>query len=92
MFFPTQFPWAKDQSLGEHLEASGVSRRDFLEFFAEIDLIGGLSACPGGDCSSEHSSDAARCHPLRVDVFRPRAAPTGWSPPARSGYDRTHGA
>ena len=73
------------------MKASPVRPGDFLEFFAEIDLIGGLSACPGGDCSSEHSSDAARCHPLRVDVFRPRAAPAGWSPPARSGYDRTHG-
>ncbi len=73
------------------MKASPVRPGDFLEFFAEIDLIGGLSACPGGDCSSEHSSDAARCHPLRVDVFRPRAAPVGWSPPARSGYDRSHG-
>ena len=27
--------------------------------YSEIDLIVGLSACPGGDCSSEHSSDEA---------------------------------
>lgn len=73
------------------MKASPVRPGDFLEFFAEIDLIGALSACPGGDCSAEHSSDAARCHPLRVDVFRPAAAPHGWSPPARNAYPGTHG-
>jgi uncharacterized protein YcgI (DUF1989 family) len=26
---------------------------DFIEFFAEIDLLAVLSACPGGDCSAE---------------------------------------
>ena len=45
---------------------------DFLELFAEIDLIAALSACPGGDCGSEHSSDAALCHPLRLEVSRGR--------------------
>ena len=43
MFFPTQFPWAKDQSLGEHLEASGVSRRDFLEFCGQMAVLLGLT-------------------------------------------------
>ena len=34
------------------------------KFFAEIDLIGGLSACPGGDCGSEQPATpppATRC-------------------------------
>ncbi|WP_210530301.1 urea carboxylase-associated family protein [Rubellimicrobium arenae] len=74
------------------MKASPVRPGDFLEFFAEIDLLGGLSACPGGDCSSEHSSDLAACHPLRVEVFRPQGAPDGWVPPPRNGYDRSHGA
>ena len=73
------------------MKASPVRPGDYLEFFAEIDLIGGLSACPGGDCSAEHSSDAARCHPLLVEVFAPVAPPAGWVAPAVNGYDRGHG-
>ena len=73
------------------MKASPVRPGDYLEFFAEIDLIGGLSACPGGDCSAEHSSDAAACHPLLVEVFRPSAPPAGWERPAMNGYDGSHG-
>lgn len=73
------------------MKASPVRVGDYLEFFAEIDLIGGLSACPGGDCSSEHSSDTAACHPLLVEVFRPLAAPAGWQASTLNGYDRSHG-
>ncbi|WP_374448922.1 urea carboxylase-associated family protein [Stella sp.] len=73
------------------MKASPVRPGDFLEFFAEIDLLGALSACPGGDCASEHSSDAARCHPLLVEIFRPPALPCGWASPPRNGYPRTHG-
>ncbi|KAA2235222.1 urea carboxylase-associated family protein [Salinarimonas soli] len=74
------------------MKASPVRPGDFLEFFAEIDLLGALSACPGGDCSSEHSSDEAVCHPLLVEVYRPLAPPRGWSEPPRNGYSRRHGA
>ncbi|ABG31260.1 DUF1989 domain-containing protein [Roseobacter denitrificans] len=74
------------------MKASPVRPGDFIEFFAEIDLLGNLSACPGGDCSSEHSSDAAPCHPLLVEVFKPAPkALAGWNPPAANSYDRTHG-
>lgn len=73
------------------MKASPVRPGDFLEFFAEIDLLGVLSACPGGDCSAEHSSDAAPCHPLLVEVYRPMATPAGWAAPAVNGYDRSHG-
>ena len=74
------------------MKASPVRPGDHLEFFAEIDLLGGLSACPGGDCSAEHSSDAAACHPLLVEVFRPEpGALTGWESPARNAYGRSHG-
>lgn len=66
---------------------------DFIEFFAEIDLLGNLSAGPGGDCSATHSSDAAACFPLRVEVFAPASgALAGWSSPAPNGYDRSHGS
>ena len=73
------------------MKASPVRPGDYLEFFAEIDLIGGLSACPGGDCSSEHSSDTAPCHPLLVETFAPTSPPHGWAGPSLNGYDRTHG-
>ncbi|UWQ92199.1 DUF1989 domain-containing protein [Rhodobacteraceae bacterium M382] len=74
------------------MKASPVRPGDYLEFFAEIDLIGGLSACPGGDCGSEHSSDTAACHPLLVEVFTPQVdSLTGWAQPALNGYDRSHG-
>ncbi|MEY8841341.1 urea carboxylase-associated family protein [Cribrihabitans sp. XS_ASV171] len=74
------------------MKASPVRPGDYLEFFAEIDLLGALSACPGGDCSDEHSSDVAACFPLLVEIFAPE--PGGldrWQPPARNGYDRSHG-
>lgn len=74
------------------MKASPVQPGDFLEFVADIDLLGVLSACPGGDCSSTHSSDAAQCYPLKVEIFRPDAAfLAGWRQPARNGYSRTHG-
>ncbi|WP_187430496.1 hypothetical protein ROLI_006660 [Roseobacter fucihabitans] len=74
------------------MKASPVRPGDYLEFFAEIELLGNLSACPGGDCSSEHSSDTAACYPLLVEVFAPEAATlTHWNPPVANQYDRTHG-
>ena len=51
------------------MKASPVRPGDYLEFFAETDLLGVLSACPGGDCGSEHSSDVAKCFPLRVSIW-----------------------
>ena len=74
------------------MKASPVRPGDYLEFFAEIDLLGALSACPGGDCSAEHSSDSAACHPLLVEIFQPaEGALTGWKAPDVNGYDRAHG-
>lgn len=73
------------------MKASPVRPGDYLEFFAEIDLLGCLSACPGGDCSAEHSSDAAQCHPLVVEVYKPAGRPAGWKAPEINGYDGTHG-
>ena len=75
------------------MKASPVRPGDHIEFFAEIDLLGALSACPGGDCSSEHTSDAAACFPLLVEIFAPApGALEGWAPPPLNGYDRSHGA
>ena len=75
------------------MKASPVRPGDYLEFFAEIDLLGCLSACPGGDCSTVHSSDQAACYPLLVEVFKPADnALDGWQSPPPNGYDRSHGA
>ena len=74
------------------MKASPVRPGDYLEFFAEIDLLGALSACPGGDCSSEHSSDSAACFPMLVEVFAlDPAALAGWQSPPVNGYDQSHG-
>jgi uncharacterized protein YcgI (DUF1989 family) len=74
------------------MKASPVRPGDYIEFFAEIDLLGALSTCPGGDCSTEHSSDAAPCFPLKVDVYRPDPKTLeGWASPRPSAYPRSHG-
>jgi len=73
------------------MKASPVRPGDYLEFFAEIDLLGALSACPGGDCSAEHSSDVAVCHPLLVEIYKPKTTPEGWAPAPRNSYSRRHG-
>jgi uncharacterized protein YcgI (DUF1989 family) len=53
------------------MKGSPVRPSDYIEFFAEADLIGGLSTCPGGDCSAKHSSNHAPCFPLLVEIFEP---------------------
>ena len=74
------------------MKASPVRPGDYLEFFAETDLLGALSACPGGDCSAQHSSDVAECFPLLVEVFTSDpAALANWHSPLPSPYDGSHG-
>ncbi|MFO7920406.1 MAG: DUF1989 domain-containing protein, partial [Nioella sp.] len=72
------------------MKASPVRPGDHLDFLAEIDLLGALSACPGGDCGAEHSSDKAACYPLLVEVFDTDLT-ADWTPPPKNGYDRSHG-
>lgn len=74
------------------MKASPARPGDYIECFAEMDLLGALSACPGGDCGASHSNDAAPCFPLLVEVFAPHPDAlrtwTGWE---RNAYPRTHG-
>jgi len=74
------------------MKASPVRPGDYLEFFAETDLLGALSACPGGDCGSEHSSDVAKCYPLKVSIWTvdPKYL-NDIKPSAISNYNRNHG-
>jgi uncharacterized protein YcgI (DUF1989 family) len=74
------------------MKASPVRPGDFIEFFAEIDLLGALSTCPGGDCGSSHSDDSTPCYPLKVEIYQPAAeALQDWASPERSAYSGRHG-
>jgi len=74
------------------MKASPVRPGDYLEILADIDLLGALSACPGGDCSAEHSSDKTPCYPLIVQIFKPGdEALAGWKSAPKNNYDRSHG-
>jgi uncharacterized protein YcgI (DUF1989 family) len=73
------------------MKASPVRPGDFIEFFAEVELLGALSACPGGDCGASHSSDVAACYPLLVEVYRPREGTLdGWISPPTNAYSQSH--
>lgn len=82
-----------DRVTGQYfMKHTPVRPGDYLEFFAETDLLGGLSACPGGACDAEHSSDTAQCHPLKVEIYKPKeGALAGWQSPPLNAYDQTHG-
>lgn len=79
------------------MKASPARQGDFFEFFAEIDLLCALSACPGGDLSvplwgPEAGDPRPTCRPLGVEVYQP--APgllRGWSSPAPADYGGNHG-
>lgn len=74
------------------MKASPVRPGDQMTFLAEIDLLGALSACPGGDCGDGHSSDAAVCSPLRIEVLQPPHGALGaWQVPAKNAYRGGHG-
>ena len=74
------------------MKASPVRPGDYIEYFAEINLLGALSTCPGGDCGASHSDDAARCYPLRVEIWKPSGdALKNWQPARANGYQGNHG-
>jgi len=74
------------------MKASPVRPGDCLELFAEIDILAVMSACPGGDCGSEHSSDTAKCFPMLMEVCKPKEGSLeGWASPPVNAYDRSHG-
>ncbi|WP_373236790.1 urea carboxylase-associated family protein [Cohaesibacter celericrescens] len=74
------------------MKASPVRPGDHFELFAQIDLLAVMSACPGGDCSTEHSSDAAACYPMLMEVYKAADGRLDdWQSPSVNGYDRSHG-
>ena len=74
------------------MKSSPARPGDYLEFFAETDLLGVLSTCPGGDCGSEHSSDVAKCYPLKVTIWNvDEEYLNGVRLSNISSYNRNHG-
>ena len=71
------------------MEPSPAKKGDYLEFFAEIDVLCALSACPSGDLStwgwngeSGGGDPLATCTPLGVEVYDvPAALLDGWRSP-----------
>jgi hypothetical protein len=70
---------------------------DYLEFFAEVDLLCALSTCPGGDLSIPLWGPDARdpigvCRPLGVEAYQlPQELLSGWSSPSVAAYAGQHG-
>ena len=70
---------------------------DFIEFFAELDVLAALSVCPHGDMSVPVWGTGAGdggdiCRPLAIEIWQP--APellAGWTSPAPSDYRGGHG-
>lgn len=70
---------------------------DYLEFFAEIDLLCAISTCPGGDLSlpmwgPQACDPIAVCRPLGVEVYAlDPALLQHWSAPESPRYAGGHG-
>jgi len=43
MYLPSSYPWTENETLGEHLERRGVSRRAFLKYCGELAVLLGVS-------------------------------------------------
>ena len=79
------------------MKSCPAQQGDFIELFAEIDLLCALSTCPGGDLSIPMWGPDARdpievCRPLGVQVYElDQALLTSWQPPGISDYRGAHG-
>ena len=85
------------------MEPCPAKAGDYWEFFAEIDVLCALSACPGGDLSAwgwgeaGEASDTdmlACCRPLGVDVYDLNdrdAVLARWKAPEVAAYKGFHG-
>ncbi|TPE49650.1 urea carboxylase-associated family protein [Maribrevibacterium harenarium] len=79
------------------MKACPAQQGDYLEFFAEIDLLCALSCCPGGDLSvdlwgPDAKDPLATCHRLEVEIFQvDPSALEGWCEPKSPAYKGGHG-
>lgn len=73
-----------------------AQKDDYFEFFAEMDLLCALSACPGGDLSVPLWGPDARdplevCRPLGIEVYAlEESILTYWTPPTSPNYRGAH--
>ncbi len=79
------------------MKASPAKAGDYLEFFAEIDVLCALSTCPGGDLSlpmwgPDAQDPISVCRPLGVEIYElePELL-KNWKQPERSPYKGNHG-
>ncbi|KAF7715384.1 Uncharacterized protein PECH_002815 [Penicillium ucsense] len=81
------------------MEASPAQPGEYFEFFAEVDVLCALSACPGGDLSNWGWEDKegdmlASCRPLGVEVYQladKDKVLEGWMQPQSPAYKGMHG-
>jgi len=79
------------------VKGSPAKKGDFIELFAEIDVLCAISTCPHGDLSVQMWGDDAgdplsTCRPLAVEIWQPDPALlAGWRSPAVSDYRGDHG-
>jgi uncharacterized protein YcgI (DUF1989 family) len=79
------------------IEPVPAGRGDFVELFAEIDVLLALSSCPAGDTSiphlgKDHGDPSATCRPLGVEVFDVRSELLeGWRSPEPVATDPVYG-
>jgi uncharacterized protein YcgI (DUF1989 family) len=87
------------------METSPSTDQDYIEFFAETDIICALSTCPGGDLSrwgwigvlngetgDQEDVMKATCRPIDVQVWQVDAqALESWQESKVSDYEGMHG-
>jgi uncharacterized protein YcgI (DUF1989 family) len=78
-----------------YLKPCPAKAGDFLEFFAEIDLLCAMSCCPAGDESRPiwgPEAEPSPCRPLAVEVYKvPAERLEGWASPESPPYAGQHG-
>ncbi|KAL4920120.1 hypothetical protein BDW62DRAFT_199208 [Aspergillus aurantiobrunneus] len=79
------------------METSPAKPGEYFEFFAEVDVLCALSACPGGDLSNwgweGKENMGATTRPLGVEVYKITEvkALDGWTEPESPRYTGMHG-
>jgi uncharacterized protein YcgI (DUF1989 family) len=79
------------------MEPVPARQGDFVELFAEIDILLALSSCPAGDISiahlgTDHGDPSGTCRPLGVEVFDVHPALLeGWRSPERVATSPVYG-
>lgn len=85
-----------------YMETCPAVSGDYFEFFAEVDLLCAISACPGGDLSAwdwgEGDEDTKVdmvdcCRPLSIEVYKitDDAVLKNWKSPEVANYKGQHG-